>query len=95
MKNIKTNIFKSEEQDYSQASDYNYYRRSYIMSQKGKESARESYNVFKDMTDSAIEYRCQFGAEMACLEAHPDYNSLADDIKKFLSALYPLLKKKR
>ena len=51
---------------------------------------REFYQHFKDMTESEIEYGCQFGSDKAFLESHPYYNILVDNRKKLLSALEPL-----
>ena len=60
-----------------------------------KNSARDFYQSFQDTPESAIEYGCKFGSDKACFEAHPDYNALADDRKKLLSELDPVLEKQK
>ena len=55
---------------------------------------RELYLCLTDTTESAFEYGCQFRANKAFLEAHPDYNTFEDNIKKVLSTLGLVLDKK-
>ena len=55
---------------------------------------REFYLCLKNTTESAFEYGCQFRANKAFLEAHPDYNTFEDNIKKVLSTLGLVLDKK-